>query len=397
MGIAHVPALKEKRRIVSMNASSRPRERFRPQAPALARAASVLCLLLLAASAASAHEIGTTLVHVTFQKDHTYLVELTTAPQALLNKLEVRAHQPRSTGLAPEELQKRLQAAAPLLRDAADIRFGAVRAIPEVVVHPVIAPSDPQKPTFAVVQFRGEIPLKAGDFTWQYGLTYAAYSITLENQGHGEPSRQWLDGEQRSAPFSLAKEILPPTRMDVVRQYLILGFTHIVPKGLDHILFVLGIFLLSTRLRPVLTQVTAFTIAHSITLGLTIYGLVHVSSRIVEPMIALSIAYVAIENLTTSELKPWRVAIVFAFGLLHGMGFAGVLSELGLPRREFLTALLTFNIGVEAGQLAVIGAAYLLVAWWAQRRRWYRQRVVIPASAAIAAMGVFWTVQRIMS
>ena len=121
-------------------------------------------------------------------------------------------------------------------------------------------------------------------------------------------------------------------------------------------LFVLGIYLLSGRARSVLWQVSAFTVAHSITLGLSMYGVVAVSPRIVEPMIALSIAYVAIENIFLSELKSWRVALVFAFGLLHGMGFAGALKELGLPRSEFVTALLTFNVGVEAGQLAVIGA-----------------------------------------
>ena len=110
-------------------------------------------------------------------------------------------------------------------------------------------------------------------------------------------------------------------------------------------LFVLGIYLLSGRARSVLLQVSAFTVAHSITLGLSMYGLVSVSPRIVEPMIALSIAYVAIENIFLSELKSWRVALVFAFGLLHGMGFAGALKELGLPRSEFVTALLDLQRG----------------------------------------------------
>ena len=134
-------------------------------------------------------------------------------------------------------------------------------------------------------------------------------------------------------------------------------------------LFVLGIFLLSGRARSVLWQVSAFTVAHSITLGLSMYGIVAVSPTIVEPLIALSIAYVAIENIFLSELKSWRVALVFAFGLLHGMGFAGALKELGLPRSEFVTALVTFNVGVEAGQLAVIGAAFLLVGWHCGRPR----------------------------
>ena len=158
-------------------------------------------------------------------------------------------------------------------------------------------------------------------------------------------------------------------------------------------LFVVGIFLFSRQLRTVLWQVSAFTLAHSLTLGLSIYGLLSVPSSIVEPLIAISIAYIAIENLVLTELKPWRIGLVFAFGLLHGMGFAGALQELGLPRSEFLTALVTFNVGVEAGQLAVIGAAFLLVGWQCHRE-WYRGRVVVPASVLIGCTAVYWTVER---
>jgi hypothetical protein len=120
-----------------------------------------------------------------------------------------------------------------------------------------------------------------------------------------------------------------------------------------------------------------------------------VSPRIVEPAIALSIAYIAIENIFLSELKPWRVALVFAFGLLHGMGFAGALKELGLPRSEFLTALLTFNAGVEAGQMAVIGAAFLLIGWHRSNSDWYRSHIAVPVSALIACTAVYWTIQRL--
>ena len=187
----------------------------------------------------------------------------------------------------------------------------------------------------------------------------------------------------------------PADRLGTAWRYLALGFTHIVPHGLDHMLFVLGIYLLSGRARTVLWQVSAFTVAHSITLGLSIYGIVAVPPAIVEPLIALSIAYVAIENIFLSELKSWRVVLVFAFGLLHGMGFAGALKELGLPRSEFLTALLTFNVGVEAGQLAVIGAAFLLVGWHCANRAWYRSRIVVPASVLIACTAVYWTIQRL--
>jgi hypothetical protein len=121
---------------------------------------------------------------------------------------------------------------------------------------------------------------------------------------------------------------------------------------------------------------------------------VSLPAKIVEPMIALSIAYVAVENLVTSELKSWRVALVFGFGLLHGMGFAGVLRELGLPRAQFLTALVTFNLGVEAGQLSVIAFALLAVVYWRSNRFTYRRFVVQPASAVIALVGLYWTIQR---
>ncbi len=116
---------------------------------------------------------------------------------------------------------------------------------------------------------------------------------------------------------------------------------------------------------------------------------------LVEPLIALSIAYVAIENIFLSELKSWRVVLVFAFGLLHGMGFAGALREIGLPRSDFLMALLTFNAGVEAGQLGVIGVAFVLVGLQCGACTWYRRRIVVPASALIACTAVYWTLERL--
>jgi hypothetical protein len=177
-------------------------------------------------------------------------------------------------------------------------------------------------------------------------------------------------------------------------KYLRLGFTHILPHGLDHVLFVLGLFLLSASLRPLLWQVTAFTIAHSITLALALYGVLRLPAMIVEPLIALSIAFIAMENLFTSDLKPWRPVVVFGFGLVHGLGFAGVLSDIGLPRGQYLTALLTFNAGVELGQLAVIALALAAVGWF-RRCAWYRPAVVLPASGAIAAVAVFWTIERL--
>ena len=176
---------------------------------------------------------------------------------------------------------------------------------------------------------------------------------------------------------------------------LVMGFTHIVPDGIDHMLFVLGLFLLSRKSSAVLLQVTAFTVAHSITLGLSLYGVVSAPASIVEPMIALSVAYVGVENLMTSRLHPWRVAVVFAFGLLHGMGFAEALAGLRLSPSSFATTLVSFNLGVEAGQLAVIAAAALVLAIVTRLRATANAPTVRLASAAIGVVGAIWTIQRL--
>jgi hypothetical protein len=237
------------------------------------------------------------------------------------------------------------------------------------------------------------MPRDATRLRWLYGLVADPYPLEIR-QPDGSSTIEWIDGTNWSGVIDLTRSFTRPTRAAIAGQYLWLGYTHILPKGLDHILFVIGLFLLSPRLTPLLLQVTAFTLAHSITLGLSIYGLVSLPATIVEPLIALSIAYVAIENLVTRELQPWRLGLVFMFGLLHGLGFAGVLQDLGLPREEFLTALVTFNLGVEGGQLTIIAAALAATAP-VVRREWYRRRVVVPASLVIAAIGLYWTITRL--
>ena len=184
------------------------------------------------------------------------------------------------------------------------------------------------------------------------------------------------------------------SRTDVALIYLKLGYEHIIPLGLDHILFVLSLFFLNPNLKTVIWQATAFTMAHSITLGLAMYGLISPPTYIVEPVIALSIMFVAIENIISDKLKPSRILIVFAFGLIHGMGFASVLTGLGLPQNQFLTSLLTFNLGVELGQVTVILMAWFLIAKWFHQKPWYRQRIVIPISSVIAVIALYWTIER---
>lgn len=184
------------------------------------------------------------------------------------------------------------------------------------------------------------------------------------------------------------------SRVDTAVLYLELGFEHILPLGFDHILFVLSLFLLSTNLKTVLWQSLAFTVAHSVTLGLAMYSVVNVSPAIVEPLIALSIMYVALENIFVKKLRPSRIGIVFLFGLVHGLGFASSLSSLGLPQNSFLSSLVMFNVGVELGQLTVILAAFFLFGKWFGKKPYYHKYIVTPLSLIIAAVALFWVIQR---
>ncbi len=242
-------------------------------------------------------------------------------------------------------------------------------------------------------RFTGTIPGGAGTVSFFASRAFPPVRLAVLDWSGQELSSYLLQRGERSPQIGLDEISRDPGRLEVAGRYLRLGFWHIVPEGLDHILFVLGLFLLGSGLRPLLWQVTAFTVAHTITLGLSTYGIFTLPSRPVEAFIALSIVYVAVENIFTRNLKPWRIAVVFYFGLIHGLGFAGALGDLGLPRGEFVTGLLAFNIGVEMGQLAVVGAAFAVVGWFRGRED-YRTHVIIPGSCLIAIVGAYWAVER---
>ena len=347
-------------------------------------------------SALRAHDLERTQVTLSFAPNGAFVLEVANDPDWLLLRLAPFAEgEPPPTRLPPDERDARLRALAPVFVDRIVLFVDGREVRSQTVDYAPPAPADPTdvRPPLAVYRLRGRLAPDARTLRWFYGLVIDPYPLTIRRPD-GRQQTEWVEGANWNSPFDLTGQFHQPTRLEFARQYLSLGYEHILPKGLDHILFVIGLFLLSKKWRPLLMQVTAFTVAHSITLGLSMYGIVSLPSRVVEPLIALSIAYVAIENLFTADLKPWRVALVFAFGLLHGMGFAGVLRDLGLPASEFLTALLSFNLGVEGGQLSVIAAAFVCVAAF-RRREWYRRAVVVPVSLAIAAVGLYWTFARL--
>lgn len=353
--------------------------------------AAVVTLLLAVARVAAAHEIGKTQVTATVIPSATYQLDIVVDPDTLLTKLAVRKGEAPPGTVSRADRDSRIDALGPTFVDAIELVFDGVPVRPHFEYRPVSALSDLASAP-SIVRLSGAIPAGARSVRFSYGLAIGSYALNLR-VGDSPQRTLWIEGPQPSDAMSLA-DAAPLSTASTVWQYLRLGYTHILPNGFDHILFVVGLFLLSARWRPLLSQISAFTIAHSITLGLTMYGVVSLPARLVEPLIAISIVYVAVENLLTTDLKPWRIVLVFSFGLLHGMGFAGVLRDIGLPRPQFLTALVAFNAGVEAGQLSVIALAFAAVSAWRRNSERYRHVVVRPASVAISLIGLFWTLQR---
>lgn len=241
----------------------------------------------------------------------------------------------------------------------------------------------------------GDIPLNTETLAVSFAPELGSIILTI-----AKPSKTVVFTNSRSQVININTETynngtVVSARLDTFIEYLYQGYVHIVPKGLDHILFVLALFLLARKNSTLLWQISAFTLAHTITLALGIYNIVSMPSEIVEPLIALSIAYVAVENIYQQKLTRWRLPLIFAFGLLHGLGFASVLLELGLQQQQFVTSLVAFNIGVEFGQLSVVLAAFLALCWF-YKKDWYQQRVVMPLSVSIALIGLYWFIERVI-
>ena len=374
----------------------------RPFGSILAFLCFALCLG--AAQTAHAHTIRPALVSVTFNDDATFTVEIEANAESLIARIgtehEDTDESPnaqiynRLRTLEPAELKAEFDAFAREYLDNLSLAFDGRDAELTFVSIDVPQVGDVELARDSLITLTGRVPAGAQEAIWSYPETYGSNVLRLQYADSEEAVSFFLQTGEVSDPFALEGQVVPRSRMDMAIDYIDIGFRHILPLGLDHILFVLGIFLLSLHLKPIILQVTAFTLAHTITLALSIYGVVSLPASIVEPLIALSIVYVGVENILLKELKPWRIVIVFLFGLLHGLGFAGVLTEIGLPDSEFLTALITFNIGVELGQLAVIGLALLAVGWF-RGESWYRERIVIPGSIVISLIGAYWTIERV--
>ena len=385
------------------------RSRGTSRTPSLVFALLLMVFAGLTAGAATrsmAHEIRPTIATMTIHPGGHLELDLSINLEALIAVIGPD-HRESSTSanaaaydrlrnLPPQELQDAFKTFEPTLRAGIALQETGGRRIELGFRRADIGEvGDTGIQRTSTVVYEGQVPSGVTALRWQFAEAFGPSVIRArENGGEVNFSEYLLNGAP-SRDIALSNAVAA-TRITVFLDFLKVGFEHIVPKGLDHILFVVGLFLLSARLAPLLTQATIFTLAHSVTLALGALGIVKVPPSIVEPLIALSIVYVAVENIFTDRLSRWRPFVIFGFGLLHGLGFAGILTEIGMSAADFWTGLVAFNLGVELGQITVIAGCFLTVGVWFGNKAWYRQRITLPLSFVIAAVASVWFVQRIL-
>ncbi len=251
---------------------------------------------------------------------------------------------------------------------------------------PFLRTGEPEELPMLDVEIRAALPTGADKLEVQWREPFGVVLIVTT----GGETKPVISGERVTVAEGGGEEMraAPQSPADWIR----VGFEHILPAGPDHILFVLGLFLLVPKWKPLLGQTLVFTLAHSLTLAAATLGWVHLPGKPVEILIAASIAWVGIENLCTKELGKGRLLLVGIFGLVHGLGFAGVLAEI-LPEDrpdKLAGALLGFNAGVELGQIAVLAIAFACFAWWGSRFVWVKRA----GSVLVALAGLVLVIER---
>jgi len=302
----------------------------------------------------------------------------------------------RLRALNETDLADRLAADFDQLADLLIWQSDTGQLVPSLVSVTIESDVPAQLPRLSSLVIRASLPPASRSV--QLGWDRRLGALVLRQTNASLPADQlytgWLEGGEISPPITLSGPQEKPRISQIMAEYLKLGFVHILPRGADHILFVLGLFFFATLWRPLIWQISLFTLAHSLTLGLAAAGLVRFPAGLTEALIAASIAWVGLENIWRPRLGPLRLWVIGGFGLLHGMGFASVLAEIGLPDDRFLIALAGFNIGVELGQLVIVGTLWLLLGFWAMHQPWYERGIRLPASLLISLAGLYWLVER---
>ena len=248
-----------------------------------------------------------------------------------------------------------------------------------------------------IISFRVLLNKSSEKFTFKWIKNYGPIILRENNdlKIEDELVTEYLQSGTESDPIFFTENNFR-SMFTSFTKFFVLGIQHIIPKGLDHILFIFGLFLFSSSLNKLIKQITIFTIAHSITLIFVSLSLIKINPQIVEPIIALSIVYVGLENIFKNYIKEYmRYVVILFFGLLHGLGFALVLSDIGYRSSKLFLNLISFNIGIEVAQISIILFLYLLIAIKFAKNKYYRIAFQIPSSILIASIGLYWFAERI--
>ena len=363
----------------------------------------ISCLFSLAAKA---HEIRPAIVDFSFDKNGFYQLNIQHNLEALIAEIGTdhddteasvnSANYDDFRRLSPTELNEKFEAFSPEFLENMNLEFNGEKVPLKILDVAIPEVGDVELSRDSVINIVGNLPANIESMSWQWKAQYGNAVLRVSSEENPDIFNSFLTDGDKSEQVPI-DNIVEQSKWGVFKNYIVSGFKHIIPLGLDHILFVIGLFLLSAYLRPLLIQVTIFTLAHSITLALGIFDIIPLTDgnlKWIEALIAASIVYVCIENIFAHKLTKWRPFVIFAFGLLHGLGFASVLRDFGLSEGSFAIGLIAFNIGVEIGQLAVIAICFLLVGLWFRNKSWYRKAITIPASIVIALIAIYWVLER---
>jgi len=350
-----------------------------------------LAMLLGLAFPAEAHEVNLVTARVALSPDRTVSVELGLKGSDVDRLIGTKIYDARRDAVDPAAVEAAKPAILAYMVTHLAVTGGARACSAGNAA--ILADGDGivYRNSFACADAAGDIIYRSTVLTEKDRV---ARQVVLIAQGKSE-AQALLDATTTTVTLSTA----PPSLVSTAQRYLVTGIEHIF-LGYDHIAFLVAVVLWARKLVPVIKIVTAFTIAHSLTLSLAALNILVIPSRIVEPAIAASIVFVAVENFFSRDVdRRWRVA--FLFGLIHGFGFAGVLRDIGLPPNTAVPALAAFNIGVEIGQVAIVAAALPMLRLadrWSggDRSEPVRAaRLVYTFSAVIGLLGGYWLVARV--
>ena len=296
----------------------------------------LFCLILIFSIQVHADVVKPALVEVSVNTKGSYKVEIRASIEALLTGINSRYKNTKDAPnaqaydelrvLSKEQLFKSFKSFEKDFYQQVKLSFDGQESQFKITSLDIPEPGYVKVPRISTITIEGEAPITAQSLTWYYPMRFGDNAVRVRqvdeaNEKWHWSAWQWLKKDEASQPFSLTEVFTQQKVSEIISTYLVSGFEHILPKGLDHILFILGIFLLSLHLRPLLWQVTMFTIAHTITLGLSMNGMMNLPANIVEPLIALSIAFIAIENILSPKLHKSRVVLVFWVGFFNWVGF----------------------------------------------------------------------------